>query len=571
MNNRISGNQMTMAHFHDFYFLEALQAGLSMAKIVNPEFQFRRSVEKLESDINETFENLTHTMALRIYVYLYAASLGEARHASDNCDTAIEEVDGVGRSRVYNKALQYFPSDKNVNILLGIFSQNWNSNGFGGEAWLEIVEGMTLYGTITDAAFIDHTVDLEHNSGSVFTKDTDDEINFQCFGSYDANTLKGFLNWKFRSDILNEKKSSYSGRYDVSFDVSSKIYNLMIRYSNIIAKIEAVNYCSPTLEFLTPYEVDWGTQEFSITECDPESDWPECEWCSNKIDPEDHKHYQHACICDDCYRRKVTFCDHCGDECVSENTVAVDCEMWCEGCASNDASQCEDCGNYTQEYTTTTDAGQTFCQDCIKNNATKCECGDWVSDMETHDAENHPEPTYDTPLVVDADGIFEIMPEYPETEYTIIYKWFQTGMTFETRTKTPHQQIESLKTAGAYMAKIKKTYAYAEIRKTFDINTYGKTATITLNVYDIPNSGLFVFNRRMAQKRIGGSEVENEYAVMTPLGLWTNGNDKSLDGALETLYNIKDLLDWKKFTDVRQWQSLPESKLEEIKQAIYGG
>lgn len=74
MNAKITGNEMTMAHFHDFYFLEAMQAGLSMAKVTNPEFQFRRSVEKLESDINETFAKLTQTMAFRIYVYLYAAS-----------------------------------------------------------------------------------------------------------------------------------------------------------------------------------------------------------------------------------------------------------------------------------------------------------------------------------------------------------------------------------------------------------------------------------------------------------------------------------------------------------------
>ncbi len=575
MNSKITGNEMTMAHFHDFYFLEAMQAGLSMAKATNPEISFRRSVEKLENDINETFEKLTHTMAFRIYVYLYSASLGEARHASDNCEMIVDQLDGYGRSTVYNRALNFFPNDENVQILTDVFAQSWNSGGFGGRAWLEIVEGMKLYGKITDAAFIDHTVDLEHNSGSVFTKDTRSYINFQCFGEYNAMDLRSFLNYKFKSNILNENEKSWHGNYSTTYNVSTKIYNLLVRYSNIIEKIEAINYCKPTLEFLTPYTVEWGYETFTTSQNENEVGYQECEWCENKIDPNDHEYYNGACICQDCFNDKVSTCEKCGDNCSTDDMVYIEneSESWCENCKSNYAQQCEDCGSYVSEYSTTEDTNQSYCDDCIENNATLCEdCNEWYNDIEEHNEENHPEPTFDIPLSVDADGIFEIMPEFLETEVTVIYKWSEFGMTFETKTTTPLQQINDLKTAGAYMAKIKKIeWDYTAREKTFEINTGAETKTVTLKVYDVPGSGLFVYNRRMAQYQMGGKEIANEYAIMTPFGLWTNGNDKSLDGAMETLYNIKDLIDWNEMKSIKQWQSLPSAKLDEIHKAIYGG
>jgi hypothetical protein len=383
--NAITGNVMKMEHFHDFYFLEALQARLNMAKSANPELQFRRAVEKLESDINETFEKLTYTMAFRIYVYLYAAALGEARHANYYCEMAINELSGNDRNSVYSKAIQYFPNDENIQILTDVFEQSWLSCSFGGKAWLNIVEGMKLYGKVSNATFIDHAVDLHHNSGSVFTKQTQ-SLKFDCFGTYDSTSLQYFLDWKFEGDILN---CEYWQNTD-TMSTSTKVYNLIVRFSNIIETLNAIHYCKPRLEFLTPYTVDWGHKTYTMS--DSESDWPECEWCDNKIDENDHYHYKDQCICDSCYGDLV-YCEKCGELCKREETFEVDGETWCETCAESHSFQCENCGNLTQEYTITDDTDQTFCNDCIENNATQCECGDWVSDMDTHDKEKHPEPT----------------------------------------------------------------------------------------------------------------------------------------------------------------------------------
>lgn len=261
---RWTGNTMTLDHFADFYYLEAISAGMTMAASENPDISWKHSFQKLENDVKEAFSHLTHEMAFRIYVYLYAASLGEARHAS-GMKITIKETNNSSRETVYRMALDYFPSDNNIKLLKSVFRDNKWPSSFGGKAWLNIVEAMEMYGKISDAAFIDHSVDLEHNGGCVFSKSAN--MGLYCFG--EEMNLKKFLDFKFSHNILETMPK----RNDVR--VSHKVYRLLERYMNIctipgtakyIKTLLAINYLRHDLEWLSDYTVDWAYNEFEVKE-----------------------------------------------------------------------------------------------------------------------------------------------------------------------------------------------------------------------------------------------------------------------------------------------------------------
>src|SRR5690349_10793446 len=128
-----TNTRMTLMHFHDFYFLQALQAGIIAEISRNPDIQFTRKVEKLQMDVQDALDEITPNIALRTFVYLYAACAGEARHArSANAERRfLPEVANSHRSQVYSNITDYTPNKNNLNALISIFEQDWKS-GFGG-------------------------------------------------------------------------------------------------------------------------------------------------------------------------------------------------------------------------------------------------------------------------------------------------------------------------------------------------------------------------------------------------------------------------------------------------------
>lgn len=265
MNTRFTGNVMTLEHFHDFYYLEALSAAITMEYSNNPNAQFKHSLNRLETDVREAFAHLTHEMAFRIYVYLWAASLGEARYArGHNLPYWIDDINGLDRSSVYHLALDYFPCDENIKTLKNVFNQSWGG-AYGGKAWLNIVEAMEMYGKVSDATFIDHSVDLEHNGGCVFSKSA--KFGLDCF-AYDASDLKSFLDFKFSGNLL--ESPAPDRRHTTSFTrISHKVYRLIERYMNIctemgtgkyIRTLIALQLLKPELAWLDGYSVEWDTK-----------------------------------------------------------------------------------------------------------------------------------------------------------------------------------------------------------------------------------------------------------------------------------------------------------------------
>lgn len=528
-----TGNIMTLDHFFDFYYLEALRAGLSMAKSANPDNLFRKAFLKLENDVNETFDALCDTMALHIYVYLWVAALGEATYADENCETCISELTGGWSER---DALNYFPSDTNVQIVKDIYDQSWASGGYGGDAWLEIVEAMDMYGKVTNATFIDHAVDLEHNGGNVFDKTSGSTCGLECYG--EKGDLKEFLNVKFTNDILNNIEYKTWTTRNLDVHISKKVHTLMQRYHNIVANVGVLDIVQPTLEFLTPYSVDWDYQEFNVQDA---NGGMECEWCHDKIDEDDHYNAPNGdAICEDCYENHISSCEHCGeatdnDEMSEVTVIENHQENWCEGCVSNDATTCDICADLvSQDNALMTEDNYWICEDC-KDDYFCEECNEYYYDLNTHNQEEHPvyEPAE---LPVDADGFFEI-----------VNNW-----------EFPHTFQAERETGGIWREKI------------FDVKYSDGIHTVQMHVMDYPQTGLFVFCVGLANRQTKHSKLPlSEFGIMTPCGLWFSGKDKTMRGCLNTVQRVKDLIDWTKIKTVDDWNLLGSDKVHEIQKVVY--
>jgi hypothetical protein len=252
--------RMKLEHFHDFYFLQALQEGIRTAVAANPEKAFSKAVEKLTEDVSDFIAELFPNLALRSFVYLYAACLGEARHSRESIAESlwIPETQSMHRAGLYRVATDYRPNKNNLDVLVKVFDQPWSS-GFGGKAWKNIADSLVMYFSHPPAAFIDHIIDLEHNGGCVFNKtDARDTLHFEA--EYEGN-FKMFLDYKFRYDILAQEPDGIYG----NLLVTRKTRKLLTRYEIIFNK-KPITWVTGGLETLDDYLVEWGNEEFHLEE-----------------------------------------------------------------------------------------------------------------------------------------------------------------------------------------------------------------------------------------------------------------------------------------------------------------
>lgn len=252
--------RMNLEHFHDFYFLQALQVAIRCEIGRNPDKAFSKAVEKLSDDVDYYISELFPNLALRSFVYLYAACLGEARHAREELarDAWIPETQSMHREGLYRVSTNYRPTAHNLNVLVKVFDQKWSS-GFGGKAWMNIAESLKMYFNHPAAAFIDYIIDLEHNGGCVFNKtDARDALHFEAEYPYRFNE---FLDYKFRYDIL---KQAPGFPYD-SLRVTRKTRSFLTRYENIFSQ-KQIYWVESGLSALDDYIVVWGDEEIHLEE-----------------------------------------------------------------------------------------------------------------------------------------------------------------------------------------------------------------------------------------------------------------------------------------------------------------
>ena len=569
MNGRITGNEMKLQHFNDFYFLETLKAGISMAKASNPENGFRRSFDKLENDVNEAFDALCETMAKRILVYVWGACLGEVRHAARYMNKYVAEINGknISRDTVYRESLNFEPTEAHMEIVRDVYAQDGWGGTYGGSKWLDVTEGMMLYGKVSNATFIDHAVDLEHNGGNIFTKDGSEfgmkNYDYEGDSYYTASNMKQFLDFKFSADILNDRMTGY--RAPESIKVSRKVYTLIVRYSNIVAPVKNLDgYLEASLEWLTPYDVNWGTKSLTIETQGQgrESDTIECGFCDRMISAEDHSHWNGTCCCEHCRDRKsdnYTTCDNCGKYARHEDMYYVDGEgdSLCESCYS-EIGCCEECGtNKYPHHLFETDDNVKLCGFCYDD--TECECGGHYHDMQAHDAEEHENEQEEASLPIDADGVFE-----PKNEWEWIPQNVMVTYTWKGSTKMNQVVLPSIPAAKAQKQTLKQvgakhiTITPIEYPYTFESNHFMQmNKNVWADMY-IVSEGLWVYYH----------EENKKFVVMTKTGLWTSEKTGTINGALKIAHEMSKLLDWSKIETVNDWNLVPQETKDAISKTI---
>lgn len=348
-------------HFHDFYYLLAIEADLMRQCSIHPEYQFRHAFVKLENDVHEYKAKFAELYAENIVNYLWAACLGEARHASDMCNGGIilTELDNRNRYSVYNEAHNYPVNRENLDILLEIYSQEWRS-GFGGEAWLRIIKAVNMYftGELDAVSFIDHVVDLQHNGGSAFNKAACDATGFDT--SY-AGYINEFLNYKFNYDILRQ----YINRH---FEVSTKVKKLIDRHNNIIDGKLVTTWTIGRLAAVKKSEVVYKNNILETDEIESSSNY--CEY-NDHMTRQDTVEIQGQAVCRTCKESYFTHCD-CGDYEHDSKVIWIDGNSYCDDCASHEIYEnCYDCGENHSDYIEI--EGDFYCESCASKNFAFCE------------------------------------------------------------------------------------------------------------------------------------------------------------------------------------------------------
>jgi hypothetical protein len=267
-----TNTKMTLDYINDFYVLEALKVNIGMEISSDPKVEFKHSLTRLLFDIERYASDFIPNIAYRIFVYLYAACLGEARHAANTMAESyfLKEMSCEQRNQAFTSALEFAPNDQNIQAIVDIFSQGWRGS-FGGRKWLKIAKALQMYRHAPDAAFIDHVVDLQHNTGTIFNKsESDDILNFRV--RYSGDFL-GFLDCKFRYNIL---KRPCGDMY-----VTRKVAGFVRRYE-LIFGLKPAKWIKSHLEILGPYEIFWGNGVLTTEK--KWHDWAQCKEGVNEPD-----------------------------------------------------------------------------------------------------------------------------------------------------------------------------------------------------------------------------------------------------------------------------------------------
>lgn len=223
---------------HEFYALIALDA---IAK-VRP---FVHSHEKWEKDFHEYMEYFVSNLARVIYDYTVLAVLSELRHGcKSNLVLDIPNFMRSERYQIFAWAKEYTSNSilRTGEYLFSSDNNYWASH-YGGDSWKAIAKAGLMYGKIPDLVFIDHCVDLCHNSGSYFDK------RLGILACVDNSIFMKFL---------DAKKHSFNPYVELSQGVSYTFNNLVVRATNleIIEK-----------EKLTEVQIDRENRLFKYTAC----------------------------------------------------------------------------------------------------------------------------------------------------------------------------------------------------------------------------------------------------------------------------------------------------------------
>ena len=155
----------------EFYAMEAVMALLIARK---SGFEtLRHSHERWRSDFESFRDDYVKKLAAAIYDYTVLVVAGELRHCERRASEYLSGFfsDLTPRCEVYYNSIKYRAQDilaAGVKMF-DVTNVSWNKS-YGGKLWMQIAQAGQKKDDLSDSVFIDHCVDLSHNSGIYFDK-----------------------------------------------------------------------------------------------------------------------------------------------------------------------------------------------------------------------------------------------------------------------------------------------------------------------------------------------------------------------------------------------------------------
>jgi hypothetical protein len=151
----------------EFYCLEAIKV------LIKPE-QFKHSHQYFLRNFNDYYERFTDNLQQAIWDYTVLVSGGELRHArrkAEKFNPSLPCDSNDCRSSSFVKLKQFNPKDIIKSAYYGFKEVHWTSSGYGGDKWGEIaLAAIKKDEWKNKVLFIDHCVDLSHNSSPYLDK-----------------------------------------------------------------------------------------------------------------------------------------------------------------------------------------------------------------------------------------------------------------------------------------------------------------------------------------------------------------------------------------------------------------
>lgn len=226
--------------------------------------RYSRAHEKLYEDINEKLNMIVPKLARRYWEYIVLSCAGEARHASVATKFYIKGLGRRGaRATAALNAIAYNPwilLDQEV----ALFGKKWEGNGYGGVSWQKIAGAGKLYGTVPDAVFIDHVVDLTHNGGLFLDK------GFILACREGEAYFLNVLTVKAQGSLLDP--FSYRGLEGYTWKLPGEIYGFIERGNNIgllpntpaVERLPEYDAGRHWGAFVNSEDIEWGTKSCKV-------------------------------------------------------------------------------------------------------------------------------------------------------------------------------------------------------------------------------------------------------------------------------------------------------------------
>jgi len=384
---------MSLKSYADFYVMQSM-----WALFVDRGYLFvgQEQYDDLTPD-GETFENydirrriifsrfqylnsvLVRNMSYVLRNYVWFAALGEARHGHEYCEYMPADFpEAESRSTMCREGITHSPEVlDNLEAVENIFRQDWSSSAYGGDAWYDIVNTIRFYETYP-VVFIDRCADLQHNTGSVFNKDT--AARYAGLDMY-CQEFSRFLDWKRDVDVLREILPSRFAAW-----LSPEVADLLVDVLRVFCGEFQTAAETPETEF--PFDVtavNFGQEEWNsdTDDWDCAGSHTHCENCGEGLSSDETYTYQYHEYCYDCYSEMFSECEDCGSIEPNEDMYCVNDKSVCQSCWE-EYTECDDCGTHVHnnDITETSD-GYNLCSDCYESDAHECACGCTDDDDET--------------------------------------------------------------------------------------------------------------------------------------------------------------------------------------------